>query len=447
VTEPVEHGHAPDPRTEQVPAVAERPQSRVERMATAMPDWMGSIRFRLTAIYSLVLFGLAALVVAGIYLAVARRLERQAVANNTVLYVTQLPNGGVVLPSQKQTYEYIEHKANERALTTLRSYSFTALSVLFLSSLAVGWIVAGRVLAPIDRITEVARDIQVTDLKRRIGLRGPPDELQRLAETFDAMLGRLDDAFEGQRRFIHEASHELRNPLAVIRTNLDVLLADPDAGIDDYRHAVSVVQRSASRMGRLVDDLLVYADRGSPKSEQAPVDVAAVVHDVAAEFLVPADARGVRLLASARPGLVVLGDRDTLRRALANLLANAVRLAPERSAIRLAAGRERDWVWMAVEDEGPGVPQEERELVFRRFWRGDETAARAEGRSGLGLTIVRQIAEAHRGTVRLLASPTGGATFVVWIPSLTVVAPSAPAAGTQGSPSQGAAGPEPSAQG
>ena len=421
MTEPVEHGAAPDPRTEPVTTPSEQPRSRVERLASAMPDWMGSIRFRLTAIYSLVLFGLAAVVVAGIYLAVARRLEREAVANNTVLYVTQLPNGGVVLPSQKQTYEYIEHKANERALTTLRTYSFTALSALFLSSLAVGWFVAGRVLAPIDRITEVARDIQVTDLKRRIGLRGPPDELQRLGETFDAMLGRLDEAFEGQRRFIHEASHELRNPLAVIRTNLDVLLADPNAGVDDYRHAVSVVQRSASRMGRLVDDLLVYADRGSPKSEQAPVDLSMVVHDVAAEFLVPADARGVRLLASAHPGLMVLGDRDTLRRALANLLANAVRLAPDQSAIRLAAGREGQWIWMAVEDEGPGIPEHQRELVFRRFWRGDEAAAREEGRSGLGLTIVRQIAEAHRGRVSLVPSPAGGSTFVLWIPSLADV--------------------------
>ncbi len=384
-----------------------------------MPDWMGSIRFRLTAIYSLVLFGLAAVVVAGIYLAVARHLHHEAVANNTVLYGRQLPDGEILLQSQKQAYEFIEHRANERALNTLRAYSFTALSMLFLSSLAVGWVVAGRVLAPIDRITEVARDIQVTDLKRRIGLRGPPDELQRLGETFDAMLGRLDEAFEGQRRFIHEASHELRNPLAVIRTNIDVLLADPDAGIDDYRHAMTVVQRSASRMGRLVDDLLVYADRGAPTSEQGPVDVSRVVHDVAAEFLIPADARGLRLLASARSDLWVVGDRDMLRRALANLVANAVRLAPNGSSIRVAADRDGSWVWMAVEDEGPGIPPDQRELVFRRFWRGDDAKARQEGRSGLGLTIVRQIAEANRGTVRLVPSPTGGSTFVVWLPAST----------------------------
>jgi signal transduction histidine kinase len=231
------------------------------------------------------------------------------------------------------------------------------------------------------------------------------------------MLGRLEGAFEGQRRFIHEASHELRNPLAVIRTNLEVVAADPEADVADYRTTIGVVEKSVARMSRLVDDLLIYADRGSPTREQAPVDVSSVVHDAAAEFLLPADSRGVRLLASARPGLWVVGDRDALRRALANLLANAVRLAPSGTEIRVAADREDDWVWMAVEDEGPGISAEERDLVFQRFWRGDDTMARREGRSGLGLTIVRQIAEGHRGAVRLLPSPTGGSTFVVWLPA------------------------------
>ncbi len=440
MTEQVEHGSAPE-LTEPVPATRARP-SRLERMADAMPNWMGSIRFRLTAIYSLVLFGLAAVVVAGIYLAVATRLHQEAVSNGAILNARITPNGGVILPDQRQTYEYIEHAANERALRALRTYSFTALSMLFLASLVTGWVVAGRVLAPIERITAVARDIQVTDLKRRIGLRGPPDELQRLADTFDAMLGRLDEAFEGQRRFIHEASHELRNPLAVIRTNLDVVSSDPEAGVDDYRHALDVVKRSTARMGRLVDDLLVYADRGSPASEQGPVDVASVVHDVAAEFLVPADTNGIRLLASARPGLWVVGDRDTLRRALANLLANAVRLSPRGSTIQLAAGQEDGWVWMAVEDEGPGIPPEQRDLVFQRFWRGDEAKARREGRSGLGLTIVRQIAEAHRGTVRLLPSPKGGSTFVVWLPASAADGSAPPSADHAGDGAEVAAVPD-----
>ncbi len=201
---------------------------------------------------------------------------------------------------------------------------------MFLASLGVGWVVAGRVLAPIGRITEVARDIQATDLSRRIDLRGPADELRRLADTFDDMLARLDEAFEGQRRFIQEASHELRNPLAVIRTNLDVSLADPDASAEDLRHTESSCNRTAERMSRLVDDLLAYAHRGAPEHDQGPVDIAGVVSEAAAEFAAPAEARGLQMTWAAERGLWVHGDRLALRQALANLLANAVRLAPDR---------------------------------------------------------------------------------------------------------------------
>ena len=129
-------------------------------------------------------------------------------------------------------------------------------------------------------------------------------------------------------------------------------------------------------------------------------------------------------MSASEPGLAVVGDRVALRQALANLLANAVRLAPEGSTIRLAAGREGtegdaadQWVWIAVEDEGPGIPEGQREMVFQRFWRGDGRRAREEGRSGLGLTIVRQIAESHRGTIRLAGNPSGGSTFSLWLPA------------------------------
>jgi signal transduction histidine kinase len=306
----------------------------------------------------------------------------------------------------------------------LRSYSFGALGAMFLVSLGVGWVVAGRVLAPIDRITGVARDIQATDLKRRIALKGPPDELKQLADTFDGMLERIDDAFENQRRFIQEASHELRNPLAVIRTNLDVALADPDASTEDLRHAAEVVQRSAERMSHLVDDLLTYARQGATVRQFERVDAADVVADAAAEFEIPAEARGITLEWASPTGLTVIGDRVALRQALANLLANAVRLAPEGSTIRLAAGREGDpddpgdrWVWLAVEDQGPGIPEGQRDLVFQRFWRGDGHRARQEGRSGLGLTIVRQIAESHRGSARVAPNEAGGSTFSLWLPA------------------------------
>jgi signal transduction histidine kinase len=403
-----------------------RPALRTERVASNLPDWAGSIRFRLTALYSLFLFGLAAIVVGGIYLAIAHRLHDEPVSRKVVIELPKTENGRA-----KVTFQDFERRVNERSLQLLRSYSFGALGCLFFASLGVGWVVAGRVLAPIDRITGVARDIQATDLKRRIALPGPPDELKNLADTFDEMLARIDEAFESQRRFIQEASHELRNPLAVIRTNLDVALADNDASTEDLRHTGQVVQRAAERMSHLVDDLLAYARQGAPVRQFERLDAASVVADAAAEFEVPAEARGITLESASPTGLTVVGDRVALRQALANLLANAVRLAPEGSTIRVAAGHEGNptdlgdqWVWIAVEDQGPGIPESQRELVFQRFWRGDGRRAREEGRSGLGLTIVRQIAESHRGSIRLAANPAGGSTFSLWLPAV----PSAPIA-------------------
>ncbi len=384
-----------------------------ERIANRLPAFTGSIRFRLTAMYSLLLFGLAAIVVGGIYLALSHRLGSDSVSRD---YVVVYQYGGTN-PKLLASAQDMEHLANEHALETLRSTSFTALSMLFLTSLVVGWVVAGRVLAPIGRITSVAREIQATDLTRRINLPGPDDELRELADTFDEMLGRLDEAFEGQRRFIHEASHELRNPLAVIRANVDVALADPDLDAETMHEAIVVVQRAIERISRLVDDLLVYADRGAPVHDHSPVDVAGIAAAGAAEFRAPADARGVTVTSTSPDGLWVLGDAESLRRVLANLLANAVRLAPRGSEVSIAAGRSGDWVWLAVDDAGPGIDEGDREQVFTRFWRGDSGQARTDGRSGLGLTIVRQIVEAHRGTVRVLASTRGGSTFVVWLPA------------------------------
>ncbi len=399
---------------------------RVEEVALRLPDWMGSIRFRLTALYSLVLFGLAATLVGGIYMALAARLDDDSMARSSrPAFIDQvLPSGQVVRQRVELTeLESLEEGVNRRALQLLRTYSFSALGVLFVASLGVGWLIAGRVLAPIDRITAVARDIQATDMSRRIDLRGPPDELKDLADTFDDMLGRLDDAFSQQQRFIQEASHELRNPLAVIRTNLDVALADPDASSDDLRQTAEVVNRSVARMSVLVDDLLTYAREGAPARDRHRVALAEVLDDTAAEFGATALARDLGLDVEEAPeevrqAAVVVADRVAVRQAVANLVANAVRLAPTGTAVRLALGMSGPWAWVAVDDAGPGIAREDHERAFERFWRGDGARARAEGRSGLGLAIVREIAESHGGEVRLVDNARGGSTFTLWLPAV-----------------------------
>jgi signal transduction histidine kinase len=384
------------------------------RLVERLPQWMGSVRFRLTVLYSIVLFGLAALVVFGIYTGVSRSLNSQPVSQKQEFLI---PREGAVVRGELITAQEFERQVNTRALNKLREYSFTALGLLFIGSLGTGWIVAGRVLRPIGRITGVAREIQATDLSRRIHLEGPNDELRQLADTFDAMLARLDAAFESQRRFIHEASHELRNPLAVIRTNLEVAMSDPDATVDDLRQVGEVVGRTVERMSALVDDLLFYARREEPANRAGLIDVAPLVSDAAAEFRAAAESKGVQLDHVAAPGLWITADATGVRQALANLLANAVRYSPPGTSIRVAAGLEGGWVWVAVEDQGPGIPPEDQDRIWTRFWRGDRRKAREENRSGLGLTIVRQIVERHRGRVQLVSEVGRGSTFVMWFPT------------------------------
>jgi signal transduction histidine kinase len=273
---------------------------------------------------------------------------------------------------------------------------------------------------PIGRITRVARDIQATDLSRRIGLLGPNDDLKQLADTFDAMLDRLQRAFDNQQRLIHDTSHELRNPLAVMRTNLDVTLSDPDANLEQYQRTTEVVRRSTERMSKLVDDLLAYARHEATTRVEGPVDLSELVIMLVDEFEGAAEHEQLHLRLDVAPGLRVVGHERSLEQAIANLLANAVRFAPEGSDIVVSAGADSGWVWLTVADEGPGVAPDERERVFQRYVRlGEGEAGRphlagGEG-SGLGLAIVREIVQAHRGEVSIIETAVG-ATFALWIP-------------------------------
>jgi signal transduction histidine kinase len=394
-----------------------------------LPEWARSIRFRYTLLYSAVLFGLAAVVVAAIYLVLMLHLRNQPYTTGARNIICFPPTNECFQPI---TLRELERVVNGQTLKELRNYSFSALGVLFVASLGVGWVVAGRVLQPVGRITSVARDIQATDLSRRIELPGPDDELKQLADTFDAMLARLDAAFAAQRQFIADASHELRNPLAIIRTNVDVALADPHADPEDLRHTIAVVRRASDRMARLVDDLLALARRQEPTLEHEPVDLGAAVAEASDDFVVPAAARQIVLDRAIAPGVTVVGDRDALKRAVANLLENAVRLAPAGSRIRLATGSEGGSAWIAVADEGPGIAPEDQEHVFDRFWRADKARARADGGTGLGLAIVRQIAESHGGQIRLQSKLGVGSSFVIWLPVAPASAAAEPSSRTPG---------------
>ena len=376
------------------------------------PELVRSIRFRLTVIYSSLLFALAGAALAITYFAVAATTDPQPITEQ-VAY-----NKYTRIKVTVAEVSEIEAAVNFNTLENLRRYSLIALGGLFVASLGIGWVLSGRVLRPVGAITRTAREIQATDLSRRIRLDGPHDELRDLADTIDSMLDRLDQAFQAQRQLIDDASHELRSPLAIIRTNLDASLTPAEATPEERERAVAVVDRATTRMSRLVEDLLATARRDAHGLADADVELAAVAREAGEESFITD--RGLTLRYALTEDLHVIGDADALRRAVGNLLSNAVRLAPASSTVSIATGRTGSWLWLAVADQGPGIAPEDLRRVFDRFWRGSASAGperSRERRTGLGLAIVRQIVESHDGHVTAFSELGQGSTFVLWLPA------------------------------
>ncbi len=384
-----------------------------------MPRIFQSIRFRLSLAFSLVVFSVGTMLVGGIYLYQVNQLDDPVVPVGQV--VIKNPRTGEFIETNLQAImqdeieraivEQIQVNAYRDALNELRKASLSGLGVLFLVSFGTGWIFSGWTLRPVDRITGVARDITATDLSRRIALSGPDDEFKSLADTFDAMLDRLQGSFEDQRRFVHEASHELRNPLAVARANLELAL-DGDSE-EELRAAAEIAHRSTGRMTVLVEDLLEQARAGVPELKRRPVDLARLGREIAADFAAPASERQLKLVAEIdAESVIVHGDEPAIRRSIANLVANAVRLAPESSVVRIAVESSPDCAEVKVIDEGPGIALSDHDAVFERFWRGSD----AGSGSGLGLSIVKRIVERHGGTATVQSEIGQGSTFTLRLP-------------------------------
>ena len=391
-----------------------------------------SVRFRLAMLVTTALLVTAGVLVLGMNLALDRVAatipEQQATTLEDELLrvldmgLTELQGGGA--QGATDALLNVEQAVREQTLQTVRNLSLLALLALVPVGLAIGWAVAGRVVRPVGKMAGVAREIEATDLSRRIRLGGPPDEMRDLADTFDAMLDRLDQGVRTQRRFVEDASHELRNPLAVIRTTLDVALAEPEDA-EGLRNAAEVARRTADRMSITVDELMALARTSVQPERRTPVDLAEVVAEVAQEYDAEASTRGVRLSWLAPSGLVIDGDRTALKRAQANLVSNALRVAPSGSIVHCRAGRAGGWLWFGVRDVGRGIAPEDQALVFRRAWRDGAPTTEGEGH-GLGLALVRQIAESHGGTVSVASVPGHGASFVVWLPDRATDAKAVP---------------------
>jgi signal transduction histidine kinase len=293
-----------------------------------------------------------------------------------------------------------------------------------------GAFLARRALAPIDRVTRAAELIGAEDLARRLDLDLPNDEIGRLARAFDGMIGRLDAAFERQRRFTADASHEIRTPLGIIRSQLDVALAHPRTP-EQYARVLGDVRDATDRLARLAERLLTLAraDAGEALT-LIPVDVQDVVAEAAASVAAQARELGVRLDVRLGEAPGVQGDPVWLMQLLLNLLDNALRHTPpggqvtltlEASADGSGGDRSSDGgVRVSVADTGEGIAPEHLPRLFERFYRVDAARARSSGGAGLGLAICSWVARAHGGRLDASSAAGVGTTMTLWLPAAPV---------------------------
>jgi signal transduction histidine kinase len=275
------------------------------------------------------------------------------------------------------------------------------------------WWIVGRTLRPVEDIRLEVEQISTSELSRRVPVPAGKDEIGRLAATMNRMLGRLESGHDRQRRFVSDASHELRSPVASIRQHAEVARAHADAM--PPRDLADAVLLEVERLQGLVDDLLVLAqiDEGVP---QASIDVdvddlvLAEVARLRAATSLDVDARAI---SAAR----VRGDRTRLERVVRNLGDNAARHA--RARVALSVGQRDGVVVVVIDDDGPGIPEDDRARVFERFVRRDEARTRGDGGAGLGLAIVRDVVDRHGGTVALSDSDLGGLRAEVTLPGAT----------------------------
>ena len=276
-----------------------------------------------------------------------------------------------------------------------------------------GYTLSGRALRPVRNVSQMARDIEETaDFTRRLDKSAGEGEVRELVSAFNAMIERVEQTLAHQKSFLADSSHELRRPLSVLQTNVDIL-SRPNLSQADRERCVAEVRVEAQIMRRLVADLLMLAREESQSIERARVDFSAVCERALARVK-QEDSHELR--EEIEPGIVVLGDGERLDQMVGNLLDNAVQYTPREGRVVFGLQRFNGRVQLEVRDTGQGIKADEIAHVFERFYRGESARASRPAGTGLGLAIVKYVAEAHGGTVSVVSEPTNGTTFVVELP-------------------------------
>lgn len=385
-----------------------------------------NIRLRLTILYAGAFFIAGAILIALMYFNLQQSLDSRPGTGLQGVVRQFLDDRGVRnRPVLDRLLTAVSEQAEQDRRETLRRmlvWSLVSLGAVGVAAGGFGWLLAGRALQPLQDVTATARRVADRSLHERIALDGPNDEIKELADTFDAMLERLDRAFDGQRRFVANASHELRTPLAINRTLIEVALDDPDVPASTRTLGETLLEVN-QRNEHLIDGLLLLATSEQRLNLRARVDLAATAHLAIMTAGEAASRAGIQVWPDLRPTFVI-GDPALLERVAQNLLDNALRYnVATQGWVHVTVAGDTQFGRLTVENTGPVIaPWEVDELFepFRRLKSAERIAdaghpASSRG-AGLGLSIVRSIATAHGGEVRAVARRDGGLVVTVTLP-------------------------------
>lgn len=377
-----------------------------------------SVRLRLTMLYS----GLF-LVSGAVLLAITYVLFRRATGINFIVPSAQPTSLSPHLRQLVEAKAATIENSHADDLNQLLTQSGIALAIMTVASIALGWLVAGRVLRPLRTMTATTRKISERNLHERLALSGPRDELKDLADTVDGLLARLETAFGAQQRFVANAAHELRTPLTLWRALLEEKLTDPDATIDEFRATSRRLLALGEEQERLLESLLTLASSERGLDRRQPFDLAAVVEAVLRDPPSETKRLGVRIETEIEPAPAA-GNAALAERLVRNLIDNAVGHNVPAGRVRVRTGTGAGGAFVSVLNDGAVIPAAAVERLFEPFQRlgTDRTAPTDDHHHGLGLSIVRAVATAHHATLLAEARPEGGLAVEVTFPSLSSAA-------------------------
>jgi signal transduction histidine kinase len=383
------------------------------------------LRMRLTLLYGCSFFVAGSLLLWSTYLITGQALDQQFSSGPRMISGERAEG----VPGDAVKGEVFLERVNVKAradgvLDEMLRSSLVIMILIGVIAFVLGYLMADRALRPLDRVTETARRLSESTLHERIGLRGPHDEVKRLADTFDAMLDRLHRVFEAQRRFIGNASHELRTPLAINRTILEVSLEEPAASPDLKALARALLGTNA-RYERLIEGLLLLAQSEQELTARKPVELPQIVRIALEQIELAAGKRHVAVHEDLRQA-VAGGDPLFLERCVFNLLENAIKYNVRDGEVWVTVRPDGDGAVIVVENTGPQVSPYEVDDLFQPFHRLHADRVRSARGSGLGLSIVRAIVDAHGGTVTAAARPEGGLAVTVRLAGVAQATPIVP---------------------